>query len=144
MLSSRSVKTDDAHDWKPSKFSRFDQNQEVVAIVAIIEDVSSNYENKLERDHLRAEHEAIVRSNRLKDEVRLEAREKDSGAGTRTYCRGAKNLSFAQFIGSLSHELRTVRFTSPSSSFSRASGTDRRMIHGYVPCSVIILRAADK
>lgn len=57
----------------------FDNIGDVVAIVAIIEDVTSTYEARRERDSLRAQHEATQRANKLKD----------------------------SFINAVSHELRT-------------------------------------
>lgn len=57
----------------------FDNNGDIVAFVAIIEDVTSTYDARRERDSLRAQHEATQRANKLKD----------------------------QFINAVSHELRT-------------------------------------
>lgn len=59
--------------------SRYDKNEEVIAFVAVIEDVTSTYDAKVERDQLRAEHKAVSKANKLKDE----------------------------FISCISHELRT-------------------------------------
>lgn len=58
----------------------FDSNGEVVAYVAVIEDVTTGYDARMERDALLAEHDAVAKANRLKDD----------------------------FISTLSHELRTV------------------------------------
>lgn len=57
----------------------YDQNNEIVAIVAVVEDVSATYDAREERDNMMARHRAAHKANELKDE----------------------------FISRISHELRT-------------------------------------